>query len=47
MKDKLFIVELDGVACIIAALIADNDVALLCEKINDLPFSFIAPLRAD
>ena len=47
MQDEFFLIEFDGVARIVAALIADNDVAFAGQKINDLAFAFIAPLGAD
>jgi len=37
----------DRVAGVVAALIADDDVRRLREKIDDLPLSFIAPLRSN
>ena len=37
----------DGVAGVIAALAADDDVGVAGQDIDDLAFSFIAPLRAD
>ena len=35
------------VAGIIAALIADNDIAFFSKDINDLPLAFIAPMRTN
>ena len=36
-----------GVTSVVTALSADNDIGLFGEKIDDLPFSFIAPLGAN
>ena len=44
MQDEFLVVELDGMARVIAALITDNDIAFPREKIDDLPLAFIAPL---
>ena len=37
----------DGVARVVAALAADDDVRLGGENVDDLPFALIAPLRAN
>ena len=37
----------DGVAGVIAALAADDDVRFSGEDVDDFAFAFIAPLRAD
>ena len=37
----------DGVAGVVAALGADDDVGLLGEDVDDLAFAFVAPLGAD
>src|SRR5262249_58406188 len=37
----------DGVAGVMAALIASDDVEMWREQVNDLAFAFISPLRAD
>jgi hypothetical protein len=37
----------DSVSGIVSSLGADHHIGFLCEKIDDLPFSFIAPLGAD
>src|SRR3989338_8088947 len=47
MQNKFFAVKFDGMPRVIAALVADDDVAISREDINDLAFSLIAPLGAD
>ncbi len=47
VQDEFFLADLDGVAGVVAALRADDDVGLLGEDVDDLSFSFIAPLGAD
>ena len=37
----------DGVAGVVAALAADDDVGLLGQNVDDLAFAFVAPLGAD
>ena len=37
----------DGVAGVVAALAADDDVRLRGQDVDDFAFPFIAPLRAD
>ncbi len=37
----------DGVAGVVSALAADDDVRLAGEDVDDFAFAFIAPLRAD
>ncbi len=37
----------DGVAGIVAALRADDDVGTTCEQVDDLPLAFVTPLAAD
>jgi hypothetical protein len=37
----------DGVAGVAAALIPHDDVGVASQNIDDLPFAFVAPLRAD
>ena len=46
LEDELFFADEDGVAGVVAALIARDDVEALGEKIDDLTFAFVAPLRA-
>ena len=40
-------VVLDGVAGVVAALVADDQIGLLAEEVDDLAFAFVAPLGAD
>ena len=47
MQDVFGAAMNDRVSGIIAALAADDDVGLGREHVDDLPFPFIAPLRAD
>ena len=47
VQDEFFLPDLDGVTGVVAALRADDDVGLLGEDVDDLAFSFIAPLGAD
>jgi hypothetical protein len=35
-----------GMACIIAALEADNNISFVGEKVNDFALAFVTPLRA-
>ena len=44
VEDIFLSADHDRVACIVPALAAYNDVRLLGEKIDDLTFSFVAPL---
>ena len=37
----------DGVAGVGPALVADDDIVLLGEQIDDLPLGFVAPLQSD
>ena len=39
--------EFNGVSGVVAPLIADNDLVLVGEKVDDLAFGFVAPLKAD
>ncbi len=47
MEDILFAALDDGVAGVVAALAADHDVSVAGQNVDDLAFTFIAPLRAD
>jgi hypothetical protein len=47
MQDVFLAVADDGVACIAAACGTHDDVGIFGEEIDDLAFSFIAPLGAD
>jgi len=46
MKHVLLSADLDRVARVVAALIADNHVGLFGQDVNDFAFAFIAPLGA-
>jgi hypothetical protein len=46
MQDKFLIVYDDGVACVIAALEADNDIGLSGKYIYYLSLPFVPPLCA-
>ena len=47
MEDVLFVADADRVAGIRASLVAGDDVGLLGEHVDDLPFPFVAPLGAE
>ncbi len=47
VEHEFFLVDLDRVAGVVAALETDDDVGLLGEHVDDLAFSFVAPLGAD
>lgn len=47
MELENLIVHNDGVACVDAALIADDDIGGTAEEICDLSFPFVTPLRTD
>src|SRR5580698_898402 len=47
LQHKLFSVDDDGVAGIVAASIAGNDGEILRQNVDDLAFAFVAPLGAD
>ena len=46
MQDVLLAAEHDGVAGVVAALAAHDEVRMAGEHVDDLAFSFVAPLRA-
>jgi hypothetical protein len=46
LQDELLRADLDGVARVVAALIAGDDVKFLREQIDDLALAFVAPLGA-
>ena len=46
VQDIFLALDMDGMAGVVAALGADDDVRLLGQNINDLAFAFIAPLGA-
>ena len=37
----------DGVSCVVAAAIADDDLGFTAENVHDFAFCFVAPLRAN
>ena len=37
----------DGVSCIVTSLAADDHIGLARKHVDDFPFSFVAPLRAN
>ena len=37
----------DGMACVRAALIADDEIMLTSQQVDDLAFGFVAPLQTD
>ena len=47
VQDELFRADHDRMARVMAALVARNNVRPLRQQVNDLSFSFIAPLGAD
>ena len=47
MKNVLLAAVDDGVAGVIAALAADDDIGVGRKDVDDFAFAFIAPLRAD
>jgi hypothetical protein len=47
MEHIFFSTVNDGVAGVVAALAADDDVGIAGQDVDDLAFAFIAPLRAD
>ena len=47
MQNEFFTAVNDGVAGVVAALTADDDVGVLGKNVDDFAFAFIAPLRAD
>ena len=47
MQHKLFVADLNRVPGVVSALIANNNVEMLGEEIDDLAFAFITPLGAD
>ena len=46
LEDVFLLADEDGVAGIVPALIARDDIELLGEEIDDLPFTLVAPLGA-
>src|SRR6266545_4414748 len=47
MQYERLVAHLHGVAGVMAALIASNNVEVFGQKVNDLPFALITPLRTD
>ena len=47
MQDRLFSVDDEGVAGIIAALKSDYDIRVLGEEVDDLALALISPLSSD
>ena len=47
VQDERVFAEIDGVAGVRAALIADHPVGALGEDVDELALPFVAPLRAD
>src|SRR5208337_1116588 len=47
LKDEFLALNRDGVAGIVATRIPRNHVEAFRENVNDLAFTFVAPLRAD
>ena len=47
MQDRLFSVDDEGVAGIIAALKSDYDIRVLGEEVDDLTLALISPLSSD
>jgi len=47
MEHILFVVDDYGMAGVVAALVAGDQISLQCKDIDYLSFSFIAPLGAD
>jgi hypothetical protein len=47
MQHERLIADLHGMAGVVSALVARNDLEALGKQIDDLAFSFVAPLGAD
>src|SRR5882672_2590585 len=47
MEYERLVADLDGVTGVVSTLIARNYVEVFGQKVNDLAFAFITPLRAD
>jgi hypothetical protein len=47
VEDIFFAFDDNGVAGVVAALAADDDIGFIREEIDDFSFSFIAPLGAN
>ena len=46
LEDELLLADIDGVAGVVAALVARDDVEPVREQVDDLALAFVAPLRA-
>ena len=46
-RTKLSLAHADGVAGVVAAVVAGHDLDLLREQVDDLALAFVAPLGAD
>ena len=46
-QDELGAAHIHGVSRVVTTLIARDDVEMWCEEIDDLAFSFVAPLRSE
>jgi hypothetical protein len=47
VQDRLFALDDQRVAGVIAALEADYDIGILGEEVDDLPFALVSPLSSD
>jgi hypothetical protein len=47
MQDELIVADLYGVASVCPALVACDPVGVLGQNVDDLPFTFVTPLRAN
>ena len=45
LEDELLLADEDGVAGVVAALVARDDVEALRQKIDHFPFTLVTPLR--
>ena len=46
MQYKVFVVEDDGVASVVTALVADDEIGLIAQQMDDLTFTLISPLNS-
>ena len=44
VQDELALLGHNGVACVVAALIAGDDIGVFSQQVDDAPFAFIAPI---
>ena len=47
VKDRFFPIDDERVAGVVAALKPDDDIRIVGEEVDDLPFAFVSPLSAD